>query len=479
MKSSFKKLMSFLLVTVLMIGCLAIAPVASAASYNIAFSTESKTVNKGDSFTINVNIDSNPGITMLRLYVEYDPSILTLTGAKDNGIMGDYTFDNTYASPFCMVWANGTSNNITATGAVATLTFTASEYGLSNIKVYTESKNDILNSNLDLDTINPTFTNGTVNVVPEGAPVLKFKGAQMLFQENLKFKYSIEKSVLDEYTDPYVVFEMNNVKKTITSYTVENINGVDCCLFSFNDIAPDYMNYTITSTIYGTYNGDLISSVPHNYSAATYCYNRLSKSTNAKFKTLLVDLLNYASALQMYNNNMTDNLVNSSLTSEQVAFGTIVGTVPTVENYMDKNHVVIADPTATFTGARVLVASSIGMEFRFSSKKTLEELTVKVERNGVTTTFSGSNINALTTTPDASGNYSYSIKYRGLNATQMRDMIDVTIYSGGTAISNTLRYSVESYVKSRLDNSTDQIMIALAKALMHYGDSAEAYAATL
>lgn len=480
MKPSFKKLMSFLLVTVLMIGCLAIAPVASAASYNIAFSTESKTVNKGDSFTVNVNIDSNPGITMLRLYVEYDPSILTLTGAKDNGIMGDYTFDNTYASPFCMVWANGTSNNITATGAVATLTFTASEYGLSNIKVYTESKNDILNSNLDLDTINPTFTNGTVNVVPEGAPVLKFdRGLSMDIKDTLKVNYLVSESLLSNFTDAYVVFEMNGSSRKVSSYTVSG--GV--CSFGFSNIAPDYMTDTITATIYAKYNGEYIQSVPVNYSIVQYCQLLMATYSYTKYpemNRLIVDLLNYGSALQVYNNRKTDNLANSVLTSTQKGYATSSDTDPALNQSMSREEMGDNYLATTFQSVAVLIRDSVGMEYIFKSDIAPSELSVRVERNNGHVDFTTTNPNyKLTYTgPDASGDYTYYVKYRGISATGLRVPLYFTVYQGSEPVSYRICTSVEAYGKlvkgvygDKLDN--------LVKQMMYYGDSADAYNKTL
>ena len=50
----------------------------------------------------------------------------------------------------------------------------------------------------------------------------------------------------------------------------------------------------------------------------------------------------------------------------------------------------------------------------------------------------------------------------------------MTVYNGDTAVSNTIRYSIESYAYAQ-QNSTDANLVELVKAMMKYGDSAKAY----
>ena len=74
------------------------------------------------------------------------------------------------------------------------------------------------------------------------------------------------------------------------------------------------------------------------------------------------------------------------------------------------------------------------------------------------------------------GNGQYYAYFNGLSAAQMREPVYVTVYEGGKAISNTLRYSVESYVKSKESSAT---LGALVKAMLKYGDATAKYAQTL
>ena len=66
-------------------------------------------------------------------------------------------------------------------------------------------------------------------------------------------------------------------------------------------------------------------------------------------------------------------------------------------------------------------------------------------------------------------------KYKDIPASELRNLIDVTIVEGDEAISDTLTYSIETYVNSRLQNSTNEVFKTLLKELMKYSDSARNY----
>ena len=64
--------------------------------------------------------------------------------------------------------------------------------------------------------------------------------------------------------------------------------------------------------------------------------------------------------------------------------------------------------------------------------------------------------------------------FDGYNASQMSDAVYVTAYIGDTAVSNTLRYSIESYAASKMGENTE--LTELLCAMMKYGDAAAAFA---
>ena len=66
----------------------------------------------------------------------------------------------------------------------------------------------------------------------------------------------------------------------------------------------------------------------------------------------------------------------------------------------------------------------------------------------------------------------YAIVFGGLIPNELSNKVLATVYVGDTAVSNTLCYSVESYVAGKYN---DPDVGAIAKAIMKYGDAAKAY----
>ena len=69
----------------------------------------------------------------------------------------------------------------------------------------------------------------------------------------------------------------------------------------------------------------------------------------------------------------------------------------------------------------------------------------------------------------------YIANFDGFNADQMNDIVYVTVCdSEGNAVSNTYRYSIESYAYAKQSDENINL-VALVKAMMKYGESAKQY----
>ena len=64
----------------------------------------------------------------------------------------------------------------------------------------------------------------------------------------------------------------------------------------------------------------------------------------------------------------------------------------------------------------------------------------------------------------------YYVFVKGISLAQMRKVVNLTIYNGENAVSNTLTYSIESYVYKNQN--------ALTKAMIKLGDAIVAYMST-
>lgn len=81
------------------------------------------------------------------------------------------------------------------------------------------------------------------------------------------------------------------------------------------------MGSLVTATVHGTKDGKEYTGKSLEYSVKQYAYNKLkADTTDDKFKTMLVDMLNYGAAAQEYWGYNPKNLVNAELTDEQKAY---------------------------------------------------------------------------------------------------------------------------------------------------------------
>ena len=70
----------------------------------------------------------------------------------------------------------------------------------------------------------------------------------------------------------------------------------------------------------------------------------------------------------------------------------------------------------------------------------------------------------------------YYIYFSGLNSAQMSEPVYFTVCHGDTVVSNTIRYSIESYAYAQANKEvSDESLLELLKAMMKYGDAAYHY----
>ncbi len=295
---------------------------------------------------------------------------------------------------------------------------------------------------------------------------LSVAGTTLTLQDNISINYMVRRGgVLEqENVDLYMVFELNGVETKVTDYTISE----NYYVFSFENIAPDQMNDTVRSTLYAAIEGYELSYEARDYSVATYCYEMLEDygtDEYATLRTLLVDLLNYGAATQIYTGHNTDNLVNANLTEEQKAWAS--EDLEEFHDALDTKYESIDNPAVKWRGAGLTLDDAITMRFIIQTDS-IEDLTVHIrDDNGHVWTVAS---NAFV---KQEGNC-YYIYFSGLDASQMSEYIYLTVYCGDTVVSNTVRYSIESYACAMKD-STQPNLSALLHSMMKYGNSAKIY----
>jgi hypothetical protein len=226
------------------------------------------------------------------------------------------------------------------------------------------------------------------------------------------------------------------------------------------------MTLTIQATLSATKNDETVTSNTQK-TIKEYCLQILNDPTkDTKVKTLVVDLLNYGAASQTYAKKYTDALANAGLTETQQAFGTKGD--PDLDTVADATHVEVENAKATWVGAQLRLVDTVEMNFVFKAAST-EDLVVKVVTASTTYT-----ITEFTAYGEEGA---YVASFSAFNAAQMSEIVDVTVYDkDDTAVSNTYRYSIESYAASKMADENANLA-TLVVAMMKYGNSAKNYLA--
>ena len=296
---------------------------------------------------------------------------------------------------------------------------------------------------------------------------LKIQGLRLALQSDLSVGFTVAPAMFADgaYTDLRMEFRLGdeNAEPVVVTDYITLSDGSR--VYMFNGIAPRMLNEKVYAKLYGTYNGQEYSKETYT-SIYDYC-NWALKGNDAKLKKLVVDLMNYASAHQIYGNYKTDTLANRNLTPEQKALGTQAD--PARTNITNASQAVIANPTASFTGAALYLQNKVEIRFSFSVPELTENTRLVVEVDGQKVTYGADKF-------VANGN-KYYVDVDALAAKQMRSAVDATLYEGNTAISNTLRYSIESFVAWAYgrENFSSEALDAMMIAMLKYGDSAYAY----
>ena len=295
---------------------------------------------------------------------------------------------------------------------------------------------------------------------------MHFAGASLSLQHNLTINFAVAKSLIDNgsYENVYATFTMNGVETVVDTYTASG----SYYMFKFKNIAPHKLGDTVEVQLHGTLNGKEYSSAVTEYSITSYCYRMLASYNGAKrdeLRTMLVDLLYYGAASQVYMEYKTDNLVTSALTEEQIAWGT--SEAPNLTSVLSPNYATVENPEVRLVGASLNLKDAVRVKLVFSAEN-IEGLSFKAAIEGKEWIISSESF-------VDEGNGNYSMLFSGLHAGQMSESIYFTAMRNGEAVSNTARYSIESYAYQK-QNDANTALADLVKTMMNYGNAAKAYA---
>ena len=299
--------------------------------------------------------------------------------------------------------------------------------------------------------------------------LLRRRGNALSLESSITLATYITKDVVDYYDEVYAEFTRNGkTEKVYPSDKTLTSNSIVYCIFDYTGISPQALGDDVSITFYGVKDGVTYNGNAYKYSATDYIKSTLKKPTSStKLKTLLVDLVYYGEACQVYQNYKTDNLLTDILTDEQKALRSTADlNLTNIKNasYETCENRLVKFGTALRLNNSVEIAIPLNM-----TNVTLDDLSFKVKIGSRTLTYT------YAENPDnfEKGKDGYWYFYfDGVYANQMSDEVFITAYKGDDQVSYTLKYSVESYAAT----VTDAKLKAVTDAMMRYGNSAKAYA---
>jgi hypothetical protein len=240
--------------------------------------------------------------------------------------------------------------------------------------------------------------------------------------------------------------------------------------YTLTGITAVQMGDVITAQLHMEKDGQPYVSKVDTYSIAQYAYAQLNKETaKDSLKKLCADLLRFGKEAQIFKSYRTDALVDAAMAEAHRAWLSDAEAVT-----FGNNNQILADleaPSVTWVGKALDLDSKVCLKYIFTPTTytgAVENLILKVNYIN----HEGQTTEAILKNPTVynSASNRYAFTFDGLLAAELRTVTEVAIYQGDTRLSQTLRYSADTYG----NNKTGQLL-SLCKALFAYSDTAKAY----
>ena len=286
-------------------------------------------------------------------------------------------------------------------------------------------------------------------------PPFKVASASLSLGESIAINFRISADVNAAYSNIYGIASCDGDVQRIEGF-VEADGRVK---FTYSNLTPKMAKVPVTFTLYGTANGTQYTKEVE-YSVYRYCSSQYNKTTDANYKTLLTDFLNYATALQIYTAYRTDDLANAGF-DQTYASATLAEPV----NQLNAKFTVIENPAVKWNSVTLAIRDTVNVRLKFTAAD-INGLTVKFVINGV-------EIVKSEFTPIEGSANQYYVYFGDILPKEMRTPFTATVYKDGVAVSNTLQYSIQSYVVGKTTPGTN--LNDLVIAMLKFGDACAAY----
>ena len=283
----------------------------------------------------------------------------------------------------------------------------------------------------------------------------KINSANLVLSDNINVMYHV--TVPDGFDDPRMVFTFNGENTAVTDYTVDD-NGRYC--YVFPGVNPQKIGDNICATLYATVGGVEVNVSVPTYSVRQYCVNQLNKTSDEAFKSLISDLLVYGEKAQIYQDYKTDALVTDGLSLTPSTYESLDG------SYNKQQIIGTSDANVRYSSASLLLSNEISLQLGITTTDPTP-YTFEVTINDRTDVYTSDDLEYK--------DGKYFLTFYGIKPSAFDDEITAIIKKDGVQISQTLKYSVHTYIQKN-QNSQTEILRDLLRAIYNYGESARNFA---
>ena len=312
---------------------------------------------------------------------------------------------------------------------------------------------------------------GALEVMPDSSIIINHS---LNLARDIAIKYAVKDSMLSAYDSFYMevrvpVYNGNDLK-SYRSVTLAPVLNGGYYFFTMGELTAVNMNDILIATLHMNRGGQKYVTLPDRYSVATYAINMMNREgMDEELKTLCADLLRYGATAQMFKQYRTDAPATAAMTAENRAYLSDLDDVTFGNNNILCND--LPQPTITWVGKLLNLGSKVVVKLVINAGNyagDVSKLTMRISYqsdNGIPRTVTLAN----PTVYNEAGRM-YAFEFDGLTAAELRTVLSAAVYDGDTRLSQTLRYSADTY-----GNNQKGELLTLCKALFAYSDSAKVY----
>lgn len=253
------------------------------------------------------------------------------------------------------------------------------------------------------------------------------------------------------------------------------IEADDMLMCSYKNIAAKEMSDDIYAVLCAQTESGPVFTPASSMSVARYASAAIDSYSNNNLRRLMVDMLNYGTAAQLFFDYSSGTLASSFLSNNQLAYGT--SSRPSLSSVTKLQDDGLSADEVSLLSASLSLDNEISMNIYAEVKNGCSAprlLTFEKYTSGSEHSVSG----AQSTSDMVQSGESYAGFIPNIAPRYFRTPYYARVYApteNGDAYSKLLQYSVESYAASVVKGNHPQSFKDLMNAMMKYGDSAAAY----